>query len=142
MRLLKTAALVILWFVSVAAADEPTEPAVVLKLNGSVTDPNALDYDALPRLKGQHAVVCAATDELKFQLHDYLIHHDGKYWCLFSHGPVVEDVPTQFLSYATSSDGLTWNAAKPVMPAPEAPYAYIARGLWLRDIETLRAATQ
>lgn len=140
MNLLRVAALFALTMTSITFADEPTEPAVVLKLNGAVTVPNTLDYDALPRLKGQHAVVCPATDELKFQLHDYLIHHDGKYWCLFSHGPVVEDVPTQFLSYATSDDGLTWSAAKPVMPAPEAPYAYIARGLWLRDGELLALA--
>ena len=76
----------------------------------------------------------------KFQLHNYLTHHDGKYWCLFSHGPVVEDVPTQFISYATSDDGLKWSEAKPVMPAPKEPYAYIARGLWLRDGELLALA--
>jgi hypothetical protein len=118
-------------------AEEPVEPAVVLKLNGTLTDPASIDYDALPKLSGEHAVVCPVTDELKFQLHDYLIHHDGKYWCMFSHGPVVEDVPTQFVSYATSDDGLKWSTPKPVMPAPAAPYAYIARGFWLRDGELL-----
>jgi hypothetical protein len=66
-----------------------------------------------------------------------LIHHDGKYWCLFSHGPEVEDLPTQFVSYATSDDGLHWSAPKAVMPRPEAPYAYIARDFWLRDGELL-----
>lgn len=116
-------------------ASEP--PAVVLKLSGSVTDPEAIDYEALPKLPGRHAVVCPTSEALKFQLHNYLIHHDGKYWCLFSHGPVVEDVPTQFVSYATSEDGLNWSEARPVMPAPEAPYAYIARGFWLRDGELL-----
>lgn len=127
-------------FASLAVAAGPIAPAVVLKLDGTVTDPAAIDYDALPRLKGPHAVVCPTTDELKFQLHDYLIHYDGKYWCVFSHGPVVEDVPTQFVSYATSDDGLTWGKAQPVMPPPEAPYAYIARGLWLRDGELLTLA--
>lgn len=120
-----------------ASLAAPAEPAVVLKLNGAVTDPAAIDYAALPILRGEHAVVCPATDELKFQLHNYLIHHDGKYWCLFSHGPAVEDLPTQFVSYATSDDGLKWSAAKPVMPPPAAPYAYIARDFWLRDGELL-----
>ncbi len=123
--------------VSLAMAEQPVEPAIVLKLNGTLTDPTLIDYDTLPKLAGEHAVVCPVTDELKFQLHDYLIHHDGKYWCLFSHGPIVEDWPTQFVSYATSDDGLKWSAAKPVMPAPAAPYAYIARDFWVRDGELL-----
>jgi hypothetical protein len=119
---------------SAAAADSP---AVVLNLQGKITDSAQIDYEALPQLAGEHAVVCAPTEALKFQLHNYLLHHDGKYWCLFSHGPVVEDMPTQFVSYATSDDGLKWSAAKPVMPPPAEPYAYIARGLWLREGELL-----
>jgi hypothetical protein len=119
------------------AEEEAPAPAVLLKLNGAVTDPTTIDFDALPKLTGEHAVVCPTTDALKFQLHNYLIHHDGKYWCLFSHGPAVEDLPTQFVSYATSDDGLHWSAAKPVMPAPAEPYAYIARGFWVRDGEFL-----
>lgn len=115
-------------------------PAVVLSLQGAATDPDKIDYDALPKLAGTHAVVCPTTEELKFQLHNYLAHYDGKYWCLFSHGPIVEDVPTQFVSYATSADGLKWSAPQPVMPAPAAPYAYIARGFWLRNGEFLALA--
>jgi len=118
-------------------AAEPVEPAIVLKLHGAITDPTAIDYRALPDIEGQHSVVCPATAALKFQLHNYLIHHDGKYWCVFSHGPVVEDVPTQFVSYAVSNDGLQWSPARPVTPIPDDPYAYIARGLWLRDGELL-----
>lgn len=121
----------------VTSAQEPIEPAVVLTLDGKPTDPAAIDFEALPRLEGEHAVVCPTTDELKFQLHDYLTFYDGKYWCLFSHGPEVEDWPTQFVSYATSDDGLHWSEAKPVMKRPEAPYAYIARDFWIRDGELL-----
>jgi hypothetical protein len=121
----------------VTPAEEPPAPAILLTLNDAVTDPASIDYDALPRLAGQHAVVCPTTDALKFQLHNYLLHHDGKYWCMFSHGPVVEDVPTQRVSYATSVDGLTWSAAQPLTPLPAEPYAYIARGFWLRDGELL-----
>ncbi|MDX1947533.1 MAG: exo-alpha-sialidase [Pirellulaceae bacterium] len=132
-----TAWLLILTVVADAQSEEPPTPEIVLNLRGMLTDPAAIDYEGLPRLIGQHAVVCPKTDDLKFQLHNYLIHHGGKYWCLFSHGPVVEDVPTQFVSYTTSDDGLAWSPAKPVMPQPAAPYAYIARGFWLRDGELL-----
>jgi len=118
-------------------ADEAVEPAIVLKLKGTITDPAQIDFDSLPKLAGEHSVVCRLTDELKFQLHDYLIHHDGKYWCMFSHGAGGEDEPTQFVSYTTSDDGLHWSEARPIMPAPAAPYAYIARGFWLRDGELL-----
>lgn len=138
-RLLQTL-LVFAWGLclsTMTVAQEPDKPEVVLKLNGTVTDPTLINYEELPKLTGEHAVVCPVTDALKFQLHNYLIHHDGKYWCLFSHGPEVEDVPTQFVSYATSDDGLKWSAAKPVMPAPKSPYAYIARGFWLRNDELL-----
>ena len=79
-------------------------------MNGTITDPLKIDYEAAPRRStASIPVVCPVTEQLKFQLHDYLIYHDGKYWVLFSHGPVVEDVPTQFVSYATSDDGLKWN---------------------------------
>ncbi len=63
------------------AADEVPRPAVVLQLNGDIVDPDVIDFESLPTLSGVHAVVCEPTHELKFQLHDYLIHHDGKYWC-------------------------------------------------------------
>jgi hypothetical protein len=131
---------VVLFVAARSAADEPVDASVVLKLNGTVTDPTAIDYEALPQIEGGHAVVCPVTDALKFQLHNYLIHHDGKYWCLFSHGPIVEDVPTQFISYAVSDDGLKWSQAQRVTPIPHAPYAYIARGFWVRDGELLALA--
>lgn len=127
--------LVVLWFLVAAASGEELAP--LLQLDGQATDFTKLDYEALPRLTGTHAVVCEPTPDLKFQLHNYLIHHDGKYWCLFSHGPVVEDMPTQRCSYSTSADGVTWSPAKPVMPRPAEPYAYIARGLWVYNGELL-----
>jgi len=102
------AAIVFSWALPGFAGDPSGAPSIVLKLNDTITDPAAIDYASLPQIEGRHAVVCPTTDALQFQLHNYLLHHDGKYWCLFSHGPVVEDVPTQFVSYATSDDGLTW----------------------------------
>jgi hypothetical protein len=70
----------------------------------------------------------------KFRLHSYLQYFDGKYWCMWSHGPKIEDVPTQHIRYATSPDGVNWSEPKDVVP-PSERYTNIARGLWLRDGE-------
>ena len=117
-------------------AGKPPPPA--LSLPGA--SEKQIDYSALPVLKGEHAVVAAPTPDWKFQLHNYLVHFDGKYWCMWSHGPVVEDVPTQHIRYATSDDGLKWSEAKVLVGPPAEGYAYIARGLWIRDGELLALA--
>ncbi len=125
-------------------------PVTILDLPGSGTHPAAIDYANLPRLNGTAAVVNHAAPgpyartpdkidvlDLRLNLHNYLAHHDGKFWCIWSDGPKVEDEPTQEIKYATSKDGVTWSAAKSVTGTPAAPYAFIARGLWVRDGELL-----
>jgi hypothetical protein len=122
---------------SAIAADQPNpEPAVVLNLNGAITDPDQIDYDHLPRIEGTHGVICPAEADWKFQLHNYLLHRDGKYWCIWSHGP-GEDQPTQHVRYATSEDGVIWSPSKHLTPDPAEGHGYIARGLWVRDGEML-----
>src|SRR5687767_13350800 len=74
-------------------------PATILDLPGSGTDETKIDYAALPEVKGTHAVVNAADATWKFQLHNYLVHHGGRYWCTWSQGPPVEDEPTQHVRY-------------------------------------------
>jgi hypothetical protein len=59
---------------------------------------------------------------------------------MWSHGPAVEDLPTQHVRYATSADGLKWSEAKVLIPEPKAPYAYIARGFWVYNGELLALA--
>src|SRR5687768_15968370 len=112
----------------------------LLDLPGSGTDEEQIAYDKLPIIKCEHAVVSAPDDAWKFRLHSYLLRHDGKFWCMWSHGPVVEDVPTQHVRYATSADGLKWSEPKVLIPPPKEPYAYIARGFWVRDGELLALA--
>src|SRR5436190_10293425 len=107
----------------VKAPDSP----ILLDLPGAGIDPAKIDYTKLPVLKTEHAVVSAPDAAWGFRLHNYLLHHDGKFWCMWSHGPAVEDLPTQHVRYATSADGLTWSEAKVLIPAPKEPYAYIAR---------------
>src|SRR5215210_3164317 len=83
-------------------ASEPAAASLpsMLSLPGSGEDPERIVYANLPVLKGTHAVVCPLDEQWKFQLHNYLLHHDGKYWCMWSHGPVVEDEPTQHVRYS------------------------------------------
>jgi hypothetical protein len=106
-------------------------------LPSSGTDPARIDYAALPQLAGTHAVISPADSTLKFQLHNYLLRHAGRFWCMWSQGPPVEDEPSQIVRYATSEDGLTWSTARQLTPTPREGYAYIARGFWLRDGELL-----
>jgi len=139
--------------VSQAAQGEASQPLPILQLPGSGTDPEAIDYAALPLLKGQHAVVNAAALgphartpdkvdmlDLRLNLHNYLAHFDGKFWCIWSDGPKVEDWPTQEVRYSTSEDGLRWTPARSITGVPKEPFAYIARGLWIRDGELLALA--
>jgi hypothetical protein len=128
----------------------PAEPLPILELNGSATDPQAIDYARLPVLSGKLAIINPVAlgphaheadkidmADLRLNLHNYLIHHQGRFWCIWSDGPRVEDWPTQAIKYSTSGDGLEWNPAKSVTGTPEEPLAFIARGLWLREGELL-----
>eukprot|EP00913_Durusdinium_trenchii_P035331 g33061.t1 len=132
------------------ADDATTKSVTVLDLPGSGTDPGKIDYARLPRLQGEHAVVSSAEvsaksvgkskidmHHLRFELHNYLVYHDGRFWCIWSDGPPIEDEPTQEVRYATSRDGLKWTKSKPLTGTPKAPYAFIARGLWVRNGELL-----
>jgi hypothetical protein len=112
------------------------KPAVLLRLDGMETDPAKIDYAKLPVVKGKHAVISPMDPQWKFQLHNYLIHHEGRFWCMWSHGP-AEDEPPQHIRFATSMDGLKWSEPMVLAGPPKEGYAYIARGFWLRDGELL-----
>ena len=112
----------------------------LLRLPGTGDDPGQIDFARLPVLHGEHAVVCPFDEQWKLQLHNYLLHHDGKFWCMWSHGPQVEDWPTQHVRYATSDDGLKWSGSKMHSGAPAEGRAYIARSFWVRDGELLALA--
>ncbi len=137
---MNTLIIVTLWLTTPVCADPAVNnasPAIVLNLPGGGTDPAQIDYAALPQLSGAHATISPAEATLKFQLHNYLIHHAGRFWCMWSQGPPVEDEPSQVVRYATSNDGLRWSPAKSLTPAPREGYAYIARGFWLHEGELL-----
>lgn len=125
---------------SFAAERSPLPP--MLRLNGVGEDPDAIDFDRLPKLQGRHAVVTRGDELWKFRLHSYLAHYGGKYWCMWSHGPVIEDNPTQHIRFATSDDGLDWSEPKMLVgSSPREGFRYISRGLWVRDGQLIALAS-
>lgn len=155
LRTLCTLLISILLVAPVQGSEATNTPVPVLNLPSVGTDASAIDYAKLPTLKGTHAVINAAARgpyprksdhidlrDLRLNLHNYLIHHDGQFWCIWSDGPRIEDEPTQEIKYATSKDGLHWSEAKSVTGTPEKPHAFIARGLWLRDGKLLALAAK
>src|SRR5690606_19743950 len=109
-----------------AAADSP----VMLAGPWLPADPHQLDFTALPKLPSQHAIISNVSasgglpDRLDHQKggvnqHNYLVHHDGQFWAMWSDGPGIEDRVGQRVKYATSPDGLSWS--EPQFLTPEAP---------------------
>jgi hypothetical protein len=101
--------------IACAGLAHAAEPVTILNLPGTGGDPARIDYAKLPRLGGEHTVISAAernTDAAvsenlptayRFELHNYLIRYDGKFWCTWSDGPRVEDEPTQEVRFATAA---------------------------------------
>jgi hypothetical protein len=110
---------------------------MMLRIQGMDDDPTRIGDQPLPVLRGDHAVVCPFDPQWKFQLHNYLLYRDGLFWCMWSAGPEVEDLPTQHVRYATSPDGLRWSEPQSLTGPPAEGRAYIARGFWERDGELL-----
>src|SRR5688572_10614514 len=141
----------------VAAKSEPRSPRphpvnnpqshVMLTGDWMPSDPHQIDFDRLPRVPVQHVVVSDAGDRNGVNQHNYLIHHDGQFWAMWSDGPAIEDRVGQVVKYATSNDGLKWTEPKFMTPyprnsGPDSPnyntrkkegFRYISRGFWLRE---------
>jgi hypothetical protein len=129
-------------------------------------DSQRIDFDKLPRVASEHVVVSNVRDPASspkgtdkkrggVNQHNYLAHHDGKFWLMWSDGPGIEDRVGQRVKFASSPDGLTWSTSRflsPVPPdsGPESPhygtrtdkgFRYISRGFWKRDGELLALAS-
>jgi hypothetical protein len=139
-----------------AAANSPhpaTNPASPVMLAGDwvPADPHAIDFGKLPRVPVQHIVISDVSAQKGVNQHNYLAHHDGRFWAMWSDGPRVEDMGGQIVKYSTSSDGVKWDAPKPLTGAPRGigpgsphyntrnkeGFRYISRGLWVRNGELL-----
>ena len=114
-------------------------------------NPHNIDFNKLPKIISQHSIVSDVRKSDGVNQHNYLIHHDGKYWVMWSDGPGVEDRVGQRVAYATSDDGLNWSDKKFITPFPPKSnkssdnyntrsnegYRYISRGFWKRGEELL-----
>jgi sugar lactone lactonase YvrE len=114
----------------------------MLNLPGTGEDPSLILFTNLPVLNGAHALVSLGAAPWIFRLHNYLTFYGGKYWCMWSRGPAIEDKATQNVHYSTSTDGLNWSADGEIVGPPAQPnFRYIARGFWVRDDELLALAS-
>ncbi len=138
---------------NVAAPHPVKNPGSRIMLAGDwvPSDSHTINFEKLPRLAVEHVVVSDAHARQGVNQHNYLIHHDGRFWAMWSDGPRVEDMVGQVVKYSTSPDGLKWETPKfltgyPPNSGPASPYyntrqkegfRYISRGLWVRDGQLL-----
>lgn len=139
-----------------AAANAPhpsTNPSSPVMLAGDwvPADPHTIDFEKLPRVPVEHIVVSDVSAQKGVNQHNYLAHHAGRFWAMWSDGPRVEDMGGQVVKYSTSADGVKWDAPKLLTGAPRGlmpgmphyntrdkeGFRYIARGLWVRNGELL-----
>jgi hypothetical protein len=146
------------------AVDDPASP-IMLAGSWLPDDTQRIDFDKLPRVPGQHAIISdvhamggspSVIDKKSggVNQHNYLAHHDGRFWAMWSDGPGVEDRVGQRVKFATSADGLKWSEPRfltPVPPdsGPDSPhygtrtdkgFRYISRGFWKREGELFALA--
>ena len=137
--------------------DPATNPQSPLMLRGPgiPEDTHAIDFDALPRIPSQHVIISDVRARKGVNQHNYLIHHLGRFWAMWSDGPGIEDQVGQRVKFATSPDGLTWTEPRFLTPPPpksdvDSPHygtrsdqgmRYISRGFWLRGDDFLALAS-
>jgi hypothetical protein len=152
-----------------AAPPHPaSNPGSPLMLQGDwvPADSHRIDFEKLPRVASEHVVITdvrakgssgAVLDKKGggVSQHNYLVHHDGKFWAMWSDGPGIEDRVGQRVKFATSPDGLRWSTPEYLTPEPpnsgpssphyatrtDKGFRYISRGFWKRDGELLALAT-
>lgn len=121
-------------------------------------DPHQIDFDNLPVVPSEHAIVSDVRDAdgKRVNQHNYLVYFDGLFWAMWSDGIGVprvgpgqhrnrvpgHDREDQHVSFATSKDGLKWSAIQDLAGAPEKGYGWIARGFWIRDGKLLALASR
>jgi hypothetical protein len=135
--------------------DPVSNPESKLMLNGQwFQDPHDIDFDKLPKIPVEHAVVSDVTPDGVNQ-HNYLAFYDDRYWIMWSDGPGVEDRVGQVVKYSTSADGLHWEDPKfltsyPEGSGPTSPnyntrtdqgLRWISRGFWEYKGEFLALAS-
>lgn len=95
------------------------------------------DPFAFPAVGGRHSTVFHGVQgKSGFNLHSYLIHHDGRFWAIWSSAAVSEEDPDQQVVFATSRNGHEWSRPQVLArdpDGPQGPARWIARGLFVHD---------
>jgi hypothetical protein len=161
-RLTILAAIVTLSSGLIFAADSP----IMLKGPWVPENTHDIDFAALPKVPSEHVIISdvrakggepAKLDKKSggVNQHNYLAHHDGQFWAMWSDGPGIEDRVGQRVKFATSADGLKWSTPQYLTPIPPnsgpvSPHygtrtdkgmRWISRGFWKRDGELLALAS-
>ncbi len=142
------------------------QPSIMLAGPWVSENTHDIDFAALPKVRSEHVIIsdvrAKAGDPAKLDKksggvnqHNYLVHHDGQFWAMWSDGPGIEDRVGQRVKFATSADGLKWSTSQyltPIPPnsGPDSPHygtrtdkgmRWISRGYWKRDGELLALAS-
>ncbi len=100
-----------------------------------------LDYEKLPVIKpSRHILLSKEHPEWKFQLHNYLLYHENRFWCMWSFGPEEEAKIGQKVIYSTSKDAINWEKPEILAEPEEQGFGYIARGFWVYKNDLLALA--
>ena len=143
-----------------------SEPSIMLAGPWVPENTHEIDFAALPKVRSEHVIIndvrAKGGDPTKLDKksggvnqHNYLVHHDGRFWAMWSDGPGIEDRVGQRVKFATSPDGLKWGTSQyltPIPPnsGPDSPHygtrtdkgmRWISRGFWQRDGELLALAS-
>jgi len=120
-----------------------TNPASRVMLAGPwlPAHPHAIDFAGLPRLPVEHAIVSDVRPQKGVNQHNYLIHHAGRFWAMWSTNRVRDLQSGQYVRFATSIDGRTWSAPEALTPSEEG-FRTFARGFWIRDGELIALAAR
>jgi hypothetical protein len=141
---------------ALAAQPQPAGPLaspVMLAGPWVPADPHTIDFDRLPRIPSQHAIVSdvLAAGGHRVNQHNYLVHFGGRFWAMWSDGPGESrgsgkvpghDRADQHVSFATSPAGLQWGPIGNMTGRPDPGYGWIARGFWIREGKLLALASR
>jgi hypothetical protein len=158
------ALLVLVAFLLISCSEEQTSnypdpannPESSVMLVGDWFDhPHEIDFSKLPRVPKEHILVSDVTAEDGVNQHNYLIHHDGRFWAMWSDGPSIEDKVGQVVKYSVSEDGVSWSEPDFLTNYPEGSepgsphyntrtdegFRWIARGFWVYNDQLLALAS-
>jgi len=133
------------------------ESSVMLAGSWVPDNPNQINFNNLPRIVSEHAVINDDRDlgGTWVNQHGYLAYFNNRFWAMWSDGPGVQrttpdkhrnvvpghDQAGTRVSFSTSTDGLNWSDKKDLSGAPDEGFGWIARGFWEREDELLALAS-